>query len=496
MIQPIDTPYNQLTTGFLDENFILETETARRLYGEFVRDLPIVDYHNHLPPDAIALDHRYADMSELWLQGDHYKWRAMRANGVPEELITGSGSPRQKFMAWAQTVPYTMRNPLYHWTHLELQKPFGITELLNENSAGSIYGQCNEQLQTRWTARTLLDYHNVRVVCTTDEPTDDLRYHRQFAAEDSSLKMRPTFRPDGLFPANGQAWRERVGQLATVSGTAITDLDSFMEALRQRVRFFHDTGCRASDHGLSRMPPVTTRSIALETSFRQLLAGQTINDPDQIEQLTGCILLDLCRCYHERGWVQQFHLGALRQVNTRLTRQIGINVGVDSIGDWPQAARLAGFLDALDQTDQLTKTVLYNLNPADNELFATMIGNFQVGALQVGASQAGGIPGQSTPGKIQWGSGWWFLDQKDGMEKQMNVLSNMGLLSRFVGMVTDSRSFLSFSRHEYFRRILCNLIGTDVEKGLLPNDLNWLGQMAANIAYHNATRYFDLPTPD
>ncbi|RYC68654.1 glucuronate isomerase [Spirosoma sordidisoli] len=484
-------PSHPATRDFLDENFILETETARYLYTEFVRDLPIIDYHNHLSPAEVALDKRYDNMTEIWLQGDHYKWRAMRANGVPEALITGSTDPWRSFNAWAHTVPYTMRNPLYHWTHMELKKPFGIGDLLNEASARSIYDQCNEQLQSRWTARALLTEHKVQVICTTDEPADDLRYHQQLADEGTDLTMLPTFRPDALFPASGQAWRDRVAELASVSGLAITSLDTFLEAMQRRIDFFHETGCRAADHGLAQMPLAAARSSQLDTAFRQLLAGQTTVTPDQIDQLTGCILLELGRMYHQRGWVQQFHLGALRQVNTRLTKQIGINIGVDSINDLPQTARLARFLDTLDQSGQLTKTVLYNLNPADNETFATMIGNFQGESTPVVSTPVVSTTGASTTGRMQWGSAWWFLDQKDGMETQLNVLSNMGLLSRFIGMVTDSRSLLSFSRHDYFRRILCNIIGTDVEKGLLPRDLTWLGQMTANIAYHNVSTFFD-----
>ncbi|RIV25146.1 glucuronate isomerase [Fibrisoma montanum] len=481
-MQTIDIDYSLSASGnFLDENFVLDSETARYLYFEFVQNLPIVDYHNHLPPDEVATDKRYADMTDLWLKGDHYKWRAMRANGIPERLITGDAGNAEKFQAWAQTVPYTMRNPLYHWTHMELKRPFGISQLLNETSSRAIYEQCNEQLRHQWSARSLLQYHNVKVVCTTDEPTDDLRYHQQFAAEraangEEGLTMLPTFRPDALFPVAGTAWRERIEQLSISSGLAITDLDSFVQALARRVQFFHETGCRAADHGLAQMPPVVDRTTELDKAFNRLLTGQMEADPIQLEQLTGYVLLELCRMYHQRGWVQQFHLGALRQVNTRITRQLGINVGVDSMGDLPQANRLASFLDALDKTDKLARTVLYNLNPADNDVFATMVGNFQDG---------------SVAGKMQWGSAWWFLDQKDGMENQLNILSNMGLLSRFIGMVTDSRSFLSFSRHEYFRRILCRLIGRDVENGLLPKDLNWLGQLAANIAYHNVTKYFD-----
>ncbi|XWW46025.1 glucuronate isomerase [Fibrella sp. USSR17] len=460
---------------FISDNFVLESEPARALYFDYVRDLPIVDYHNHLPPNEIADNKRYANLTEIWLKGDHYKWRAMRANGVPEELITGNRDDWDKFLAWAKTVPYTMRNPLQHWTQMELKHPFGIDDLLTGQNARYVYDACNEQLHTRLTARTLMDVHNVQVVCTTDDPTDDLRYHSQYAAEGQALKMFPTFRPDTLLPANTQAWRQQVARLTDMSGIAVTDLDSLLAALTSRIDAFHALGCLASDHGLERMPLVSERTSALETACKQLLTGQTAPDSDTIDLLQGYVLLELCREYAKRGWVQQFHLGALRNVSTRLFNSLGVNVGGDSMGDWSQTQRLAQFLNMLDRDGQLTKTVLYNLNPADNETFATMIGNFQDG---------------TTPGKIQWGSGWWFLDQKDGMEKQLNTLSNMGLISRFIGMVTDSRSFLSFSRHDYFRRILCNLIGQDIQRGLLPNDLPWLGQMAANISYHNTVDYF------
>ena len=469
-----------LTQPFITDNFILDNDCARQLYFDYVQALPIVDYHNHLPPDEVAEDRRYVNLTEIWLKGDHYKWRAMRANGISESLITGSeSSDYAKFKAWAQTVPYTMRNPLYHWTQMELKKPFGIDDLLNETSARQIYDDCTAQLQSRWSARTLLAEYDVRVICTTDDPTDDLRHHQRYANEGRTLKMFPTFRPDALLPANGTAWRERVNALATIAETPIYDLDSFLEALTRRIEAFHALGCRASDHGLEQMPPVAARTKAMEMNFKQLFDGQVV-DTDLVASLQGFVLLELCKQYQKHDWVQQFHLGALRNVNTRLYARMGPNVGGDSISDLLQIHRLARFMDALNQTDELAKTVLYNLNPADNEAFAAMIGNFNDG---------------TAPGKIQWGSGWWFLDQKDGMETQINTLSNIGLLSRFVGMVTDSRSFLSFSRHDYFRRILCNLIGRDVQNGLVPNDLPWLGQMAANISYHNTVNYFGWQTP-
>ncbi len=469
-----------LTQPFITDDFILDNDCARSLYFDYVQALPIVDYHNHLPPDEVADDKRYANLTEIWLKGDHYKWRAMRANGISELLITNSeSSDYAKFNAWAQTVPYTMRNPLYHWTQMELKKPFGVDDLLNETSARMIYDDCTEQLQNRWSARTLLAEYDVRVICTTDDPTDDLRHHQAYANEGHALKMFPTFRPDALLPANGEDWRERMEALEIVAATPIYDLDSFLEALTRRIEAFHILGCRASDHGLEQMPPVAVQTTKMNMNFKKLLDGQSV-DADLIASLQGFVLLELCKQYQKYGWVQQFHLGALRNVNTRLYARMGPNVGGDSISDLPQIHRLAHFMDALNQTDELAKTVLYNLNPADNEAFAAMIGNFQ----------SGGIPG-----KIQWGSGWWFLDQKDGMEAQMNTLSNIGLLSRFVGMVTDSRSFLSFSRHDYFRRILCNLIGRDVQNGLIPNDVAWLGQMAANISYHNTVNYFGWQTP-
>ena len=466
---------NHITDPFISENFVLESEPARALYFDYVRDLPIVDYHNHLPPDEIADDKRYANLTEIWLKGDHYKWRAMRANGIPETLITGDADDYDKFLAWARTVPNTMRNPLQHWTQMELKHPFGIHDLLTPNNARSIYDACTEQLQTHLTARTILNASQVQVVCTTDDPTDHLRYHRQYAAEGQVMQLFPTFRPDALLPANTDAWRQSVMKLTAISGIRVTDLDSLLEALVSRIDAFHDLGCRASDHGLEHMPPVSLRTHELDRACAQLLAATGTPNPQTVAALQGYVLLELCREYAKRGWVQQFHLGALRNTNTRFMHRLGPNTGGDSIGDWAQAIPLARFLDALDQHDELAKTVLYNLNPADNETFAAMIGNFQ----------GGGIAG-----KIQWGSGWWFLDQKDGMEKQLNTLSNIGLLSRFVGMVTDSRSFLSFSRHDYFRRILCNLIGQDIQRGLLPNDVPGLGQMAANISYHNTVDYF------
>lgn len=463
--------------SFITENFLLQTETARKLYFDHVHSLPIVDYHNHLPPAEIAHNKTFENLTQIWLKGDHYKWRAMRANGIGEFLITGEADDEAKFKAWASTVPYTVRNPLYHWTHMELKNPFGINELLNEESAEEIYNRCKELLQSKYTVLEILKYYKVEWLCTTDNVIDDLRYHQQIKNSGAEVKVYPAFRPDALLNFyNAEEWHEQADLLSGITNISINDLDSFLEALQSRVNYFHDNGCRISDHGLEYMPLYEGRTSEMENVFKQLLQHKKADD-SVIDNLQGYVLFELCKMYHEKLWVQQFHLGALRNNNIRLLYALGKDAGVDSIGDFPQAERLSVFLNALDEEEKLAKTVLYNLNPSDNEVFATMCGNFQEGP---------------EIGKIQWGSAWWFLDQKDGMEKQINTLSNMGLLSRFVGMVTDSRSFLSFPRHDYFRRILCNLIGNDIEAGLLPNDIDWLGEIAANISYHNANNYFNF----
>ena len=457
---------------FITENFLLQSETAKRLYFDFVQQLPIIDYHNHLPPDEIAADKKFSTITEAWLKGDHYKWRAMRANGVEENLITGDADDLSKFKAWAATVPYTMRNPLYHWTHLELKHPFGINEILNEASAEKIYEQCNGLLHNEYSVLNMLAYHKVELLCTTDNATDDLRYHKQIATTNNTLKVYPAFRPDALLDFSNATWLNEINKLEDVTNLTINNLNDFLAALQNRIEFFHANGCRISDHGLEYMSSLTNENH--ENIFSDLLNKKDISH-QQSQTLKTYVLFELCKMYHAKNWVQQFHIGALRNNNSRLMKTIGKDAGTDSIGDFKQAANLSAFLDALDKENKLAKTILYNLNPADNEVFATLAGNFNDG---------------SAPGKIQWGAAWWFLDQKDGMEKQLNTLSNMGLLSRFVGMVTDSRSFLSFSRHDYFRRILCNLVGNDIEHGELPNDINWLGNMLADIAYYNAKKYF------
>ena len=464
---------------FLSDDFLLQTETARRLYHDYARSMPIIDYHCHLPPDQIAADKRFDTISQLWLYGDHYKWRAMRTNGVAEHYCTGDATDWEKFEKWAETVPYTLRNPLYHWTHLELKNPFGITDLLSPATARSVYDACNEQLP-HLTTRTLLDYFNVRVVCTTDDPLDSLEHHRKIAKDGFNVKVLPAFRPDKAMAAdNPVAFRAYVQKLAELTNREIRTLTDYLDALKSRHDYFAEMGCRLSDHGLESVDAEPYTESEVNTIFKNLLlewqAGTAVFSPLDIRKFKSFMLVQFAEWDHEKGWTQQFHLGALRNNNLRRLRELGPDTGWDSIGDFPQAASLSRFLGGLDDRNQLAKTILYNLNPADNEVIATMSGNFNDGSIR---------------GKIQFGSGWWFLDQKDGMEKQINALSNMGLLSAFVGMLTDSRSFVSFPRHEYFRRILCNLFGNEVENGELPNDVEWIGQIVQDICYNNAQRYF------
>lgn len=462
--------------AFLDENFLLENKVSERLYHTYAAKMPIIDYHCHLPPNEIAADKKYSTITEVWLNGDHYKWRAMRTNGVPEKYCTGDASDYEKFQKWAETVPYTMRNPLYHWTHMELRDPFNIKDILNSTSAKNIYEQCNEQLQKdAFSVKSLLLHYKVKVVCTTDDPIDDLAYHQKIKKEAFPVKILPAFRPDKVLnTGNVEAFLNYIQKLELSSNISIKDYTTLLEAFKSRHDFFHENGCRLSDHGLDRMIAEDYTGQEIEVIFSKLLQGKTVSIQEGL-QFKSAILYDLALMDHEKGWTQQFHLGALRNNNTRMLRKLGPDTGYDSIGDFSQAIPLSRFLDRLDTTDQLPKTILYNLNPADNEVMATMSGNFNDG---------------TTPGKIQYGAAWWYLDQKDGMEKQMNSLSNLGLLSRFVGMLTDSRSFLSYSRHDYFRRILCNLIGKDVMNGELPEDIEWLGQLVENISYNNAKEFF------
>lgn len=467
-------------TPFVNDDFLLSTDFARELYHGWARDLPIVDYHCHLPVAEIAEDHRFATITEIWLKGDHYKWRAMRTNGVPERFCTGDASDREKFEAFARTVPATLRNPLYHWTHMELKRPFGIDLLLDPRTSQEVWERTNARLaEPGFTTQGLLRQFRVATVCTTDDPVDDLAHHAALSRrEDPDTVVLPTFRPDraGAIedPTSWNAWVDR---LEAASGRAVVSWTTFLEALEQRHSAFHAAGCRASDHGLAQVEADEWDAAGLGAAFADLRAGRSLS-ADGARRFRSALLHELALMDHSRGWVQQYHLGALRNNNTRMRRLLGPDTGFDSIGDFPQADSLARFLDRLDESDRLARTVLYNLNPRDNELFATMIGNFQDGTV---------------PGKLQYGSAWWFLDQRDGMERQIGALSNMGLLSRFIGMVTDSRSFLSYSRHEYFRRLLCELLGSDVARGLLPGDVPLLGRLVEDVSFFNAAGWLGIP---
>ncbi len=465
--------------AFIHEDFLLKNAAARRLYVEYAEPQPVLDYHNHLPPKDIAENRRFADLFEIWLEGDHYKWRAMRANGVDERYITGSATPHEKFLAWARTVPYTLRNPLYHWTHLELARYFGIFDLLDENSAEAIWRRAGELLATpEMTTQGILRKFNVKALCTTDDPVDDLRYHRAIAASSLETAVYPAFRPDKAFRVDDpEPWNGWVDRLADAANVDIGNLQSLIAALESRHKFFHANGCRLSDHGLdtafAEFSDATTAARIFDAARNRQPAS-----PLERAQFSTYLMLELTRMDFERGWTKQLHLGAQRSVNTSMLARLGPDTGFDSIGDKNQVDALGAFLDRLERDGILPKMVLYNLNPADNYVLATMAGNFQ----------GGGVPN-----RIQFGSGWWFLDQKEGIEWQLNALSNCGLLSRFVGMLTDSRSFMSYPRHEYFRRVLCNLAGAEMESGELPHDFALVGRMIAAICYSNAKDYLALP---
>ena len=468
------------TRPFIHEDFLLSTRAARRLYHEFAAPEPILDYHCHLAPRDIAEDRQFKNLFEIWLEGDHYKWRAMRSNGVPERFCTGDATPLEKFKAWAATVPHTLRNPLYHWTHLELARYFGITELLDASSAERIWARANEQLATpEFSAQGILEKFRVTALCTTDDPADDLRHHEAIESSGLATCVLPTFRPDAALAVNRpeffNAW---IARLEKTADTGIASLTALLDALRKRRDTFHEHGCRISDHGLERCHAEPCTDAEAAAIFDAARSGRAAS-PSEHAKFISFVMLFLGQLYAERGWTMQLHLGALRNNNTRLLRALGPDTGFDSIGDWPQAAPLAAFLDRLDAEDSLPKTILYNLNPADNYALATMAGNFQ---------------DSSIAGKVQFGSGWWFLDQKEAMEWQLNALSNLGLLSRFVGMVTDSRSFMSYPRHEYFRRVLCNLIGHDIEAGEIPDDDSLTAPLVRNICHENARRYFAFPS--
>ena len=463
--------------SFIHPDFLLQSAPARRLYHEFAHAEPILDYHNHLPPRDIATDRQFADLSAIWLEGDHYKWRAMRADGVAENLITGDAAPRDKFLAWAKTVPHTLRNPLYHWTHLELKRYFGIEELLNEKSAPRIWEEANAQLALpQNSARGLLEKFEVRALCTTDDPADSLEFHRQIAASDCGTRVYPTFRPDKALNVGASDYNVWIDKLAQTCDREIRTLDDLLESLRQRHDDFHAMGGRLSDHGLEQMPREFPAYRDAAAIFDTARAGGFASERDR-KLFAGFMMVFFGQLDAAKGWTKQLHLGARRNNNGRMLERLGPDTGYDSIGDWGQVAGLSAYLDQLQTLGALPKTVIYNLNPSDNYAIATLVGNFQ----------------SDIPGKIQFGSGWWFLDQKEAMQWQLNALSNNGLLWNFIGMLTDSRSFMSFPRHEYFRRVLCNLVGEDMKNGELPEDYGLVGAMIRNICYANARDYLGLP---
>jgi len=461
---------------FMGEDFLLQTKTAELLYNEYAKQMPIIDYHCHLSPQQIAEDIKFENLTQAWLYGDHYKWRAMRTSGVDESYCTGDKPDYEKFEKWAATVPYTMRNPLYHWTHLELKRYFDIHEILDPSSAKSIYENASAQIQTDdFSIKNLIRKMNVKVICTTDDPIDSLEYHKMVSESGFEVKIKPAFRPDkAMEVSSAPNFVAYVKKLEAVTNLSVSSFEDYLFALQNRHDFFASMGCSVSDHGLEEIYVEDFTGQEIEAIFTKVHAGKELNLLEQ-RKFKSCMLLHFAEWDWEKGWVQQYHLGALRNNNSRMLSKLGPDTGWDSIGDFSQASALSKFLNKLDSEDKLAKTIIYNLNPADNELMASMIGNFNDG---------------SVAGKIQFGSGWWFLDQKDGIIKQLNALSNMGLVSRFVGMLTDSRSFLSFPRHEYFRRILCNLFGDEIENGELPNDTKWVGQIIQDICYNNANEYF------
>jgi len=461
---------------FMNENFMLNSHSAERLYHQYAANMPIIDYHNHLPPAEIAGDINFKNLTQVWLKGDHYKWRAMRANGVDERYITGDAPDYEKFEKWAATVPYTLRNPLNHWTHLELQRYFGINELLNPASAKSIFDSTEKMLQTSdYSVQNLLRKMNVAVLCTTDDPIDDLAYHKQIASSSFEIKALPAWRPDKAMNADEpEVYNKYIDQLSEVSEIEIKTIDDLLTALQKRHDFFAEAGCKISDHGIEEFYAEDFTATEIDSIFKKVRGGSKLSWSELLK-FKSFMLLEFARMDHSKNWVQQFHYGVLRNNNSRMFAKLGPDTGFDSIGDFKVAANLVKFLNKLANEEKLTKTILYNINPGDNEMIATMLGNFNEGPVA---------------GKIQFGSGWWFLDQKQGMIEQMNSLSSLGLISKFVGMLTDSRSFLSFPRHEYFRRIMCNLFGTDMENGEIPNDFDLVGGIVQDISYNNAKRYF------
>ncbi len=461
---------------FLDENFLLSNKAAERLYHDYSKDLPIIDYHCHLPPEEIASDHNFDNLTKIWLDGDHYKWRAMRANGIPEEYCTGNAPDIEKFRMWAKTVPSTLRNPLYHWTHLELKRYFGIDKLLNENTADEIYDEASAMLQQKdYSVRELMKKARVELVCTTDDPIDSLKHHKKITGDDFSIKVLPAWRPDkAMAVENTESYNSYINQLSAISGIAITRIEDLYSALIIRQDFFHEMGCRLSDHGLENFYAEDCSEKEASTIFKRIRNNENLSENDVLK-FKSALLIFFAEQDHKRNWTQQFHIGAIRNNNSRMYAKLGADKGYDSIGDFSIAKPMSKFFDTLAKNEKLAKTIVYNLNPRDNELIATMIYNYNDG---------------SESGKMQFGSAWWFMDQKNGMTNQINTLSSLGLLSNFVGMLTDSRSFLSYPRHEYFRRILCDLVGTDMENGEIPYDFDMAGKLVSDVSYGNASRYF------
>ena len=461
---------------FMDENFLLNSKSAERLYHEYAAKMPIIDYHNHLLPNEISGDVNFKNLTQIWLYGDHYKWRAMRSIGIDENLITGNATDEEKFMKWAETVPYTLRNPLYHWTHMELQRYFGINDLLNSTTANKIYDQTKGMLsQPQFSVQNLLKRMNVDTLCTTDDPSDDLMDHKKIAASGFVVKVLPTWRPDKAMAVENvtafKAYLNKLGNTVNIEIKTVTDL---LEALQIRHHYFHEAGCRVSDHGIEAFYAEDFTQNEIDAIFIKALGGKNLNN-EEILKFKSFMLIEGAKMDHASGWAQQFHYGVIRNNNSNMFAQLGPDTGFDSIGDFSVAQSMSKFFNTLDKEDKLAKTIIYNINPGDNEMVATMLGNFNKGPFA---------------GKIQFGSGWWFLDQKQGMIEQMNALSALGLISKFVGMLTDSRSFMSFPRHEYFRRIMCNLFGEDMENGEIPNDFGLVGGIVQDISYNNAKEYF------
>ncbi|MEI3790765.1 MULTISPECIES: glucuronate isomerase [unclassified Chryseobacterium] len=460
------------------ESFLLESAKAENLYFGFAKEMPIIDYHNHLEPDVISNNQNFRSPTAIWLDGDHYKWRAMRNFGIDEEFISGKASDLEKFRKWSEVVPYTLRNPLFHWTHLELKNPFGIKEYLSPKNADSVYQQMNESLQTSdFLPQSIIQNFKVEALCTTDDPADDLAYHQALKNSRFKAQVLPAFRPDSYININNpEQYLSGIKKLENVCGISIESVSDLLNALQSRINYFAEVGAKVADHGFEYFPDTTKWDIELENEFSEFLKGNnpTFSNP---EALCGYLLKELCKMYAEKGWVQQFHVGATRNNNSLMLSKIGINAGYDAIGEQYFAQRLSMLLDELNSAGQLTKTIIYNLNPTFNEVLATLAGNFNEGGMK---------------SKVQFGAAWWFLDQLDGMKKQMNTLSNIGLISTFVGMLTDSRSLLSFSRHDYFRRLLCNMFGSEIERGLLPDDEEWVGKIIQDICYHNTKNYFKI----